>query len=190
MTAQQSSRLLGDLFAAIDEDERVTVLHIGAALPETVDFFSHYRCKLHFVDLFAELPLEEDPEQPSLQQRFGKWFDFPPGTRFDLVLFWDLFNYLDDRAIGALMAALRPWLLPDSRAHGFAVHNPRTATPRHETFAIAGAEALVLRPRPDTPPGYAPLPQSRLQDLLDGFRFERTVLLADSRLELLLSASL
>lgn len=188
MTAQQSARLLGELFAAIDEERRLTVLHVGPALPETVDFFSRYRCKLHFVDLFAELPLVEDPEVSDLPHKLADLFDFPSDTRFDLCLFWDLFNYLDDQAITALQAALRPWLAPGCRAHGFAVHNPRTATPRHETFAIADSNELVLRPRRERPPGYAPLPQSRLQALVNCFRFDRSVLLADSRLELLLTA--
>ena len=57
-------------------------------------------------------------------------------------------------------------------------------------FAIADEQELVLRQRPTQPQGYAPLPQSRLQELLDGFSFDRSVLLADSRLELLLNASL
>ena len=39
-------------------------------------------------------------------------------------------------------------------------------------------------------PGYAPQSQSQLQETLDCFRFERSVLLLDSRLELLMQARL
>ena len=65
--AVQTSKLLPLLFAGIKEDEPLTVLHIGPALPDTVDFFCDYRCKLHFVDLFDDLPLAETEDSPRLQ---------------------------------------------------------------------------------------------------------------------------
>ena len=44
------------------------MLHIGCAPPETVEFFSRYRCKLIFVDLFDDL------DQPSPARTLpGHW---------------------------------------------------------------------------------------------------------------------
>ena len=39
MSEQQSSQLLPGLFEAIEEDDRVRVLHIGPVQPETMEFF-------------------------------------------------------------------------------------------------------------------------------------------------------
>lgn len=190
MTSTQPSKLLSTLFEQIDEDARLTVLHIGPALPETVDFFSRYRCKLHFLDLFHELPIEAEEGVPlSLDKQFAELLQFPPGTHFDVCLFWDLFNYLGSDAISAFLLTLRPYLRPGSLAHGFAVHNLRTP-PGDQVYAIHDLDALTVRQRPAALPGYAPHPQSRLKTLLSCFSFDRSVLLADSRLELLLSASL
>ncbi len=187
MTEQQSAKLLPSLFARIDEEQRITVLHIGPALPETVTFFSRYRCKLHFVDVFDELPIvpEEEGGESALAF-FRRLFNFPAGTRFDICLFWDLFNFLDAQAVEACMSSLRPWLIEGSQGHGFAVHNTRTPQ-RDEIFSICEPDQLAVRTRHRRLAGYSPHPQSHLKTMLSVFQFDRSVLLADSRLELLLS---
>ena len=55
MTDTQPSRLLPKLFERVDPSRPLTVLILGPALPETVSFFSQFRCKLHVVDLAREL---------------------------------------------------------------------------------------------------------------------------------------
>lgn len=188
-TPSQPSKLLPLLFEKIDDDQRLTVFHAGSALPETVDFFANFRCKLHFIDLFSELPFVGDEDtSASLQQQFDDILQFPAETRFDICLFWDLFNFLDSAAITAFLQHLRPFLHSDSLAHGFAVHNLKTP-PSGLVYGISDSNTLQLRHRTAALPGYAPHGQNRLKELLHGFRFERSVLLPDSRLELLLTAS-
>jgi hypothetical protein len=162
MIETQSSQLLPALFEYIDEDRRLTVLHLGPALPETVEFFSRYRSKLFFADLFAELPLVAEEEgELSLEQQLAASLELPADIRFDLCLFWDLFNFLDGPAIAALQAILRPHVHPSTLGHGFTSHKPRH--------------------------GYAARGQGPLKNALDRFEFGRTVLLPDKRLEFLLS---
>ena len=190
MASTQPSKLLSTLFEQLDEEARITVLHIGPALPETVDFFSRYRCKLHFLDLFEELPILAEEDVPlSLEKQFAALLQFPPGTYFDITLFWDFFNYMSSEAITAFLITLRPYLRPGSLAHGFAVHNHRSP-PSDRVYGINDSEVLNIRQRSASLPGYAPHTQSRLKTLLSCFQFDRSVLLSDSRLELLLSAKL
>jgi hypothetical protein len=190
MSATQSSKLLSSLFAQFDQDQRLTVLHIGPALPETVEFFSRFRCKLFFVDLFSELPIAPDEDaSSSLQQQFDELLDIPADALFDICLFWDFFNFLDKHAIAAFLATLRPHLHNGSLGHGFAVHNlhsPQT----NQLYAIQEVDTLRVKARPSRLPGYAPHTQSKLRSLLSCFHFDRSVLLSDSRLELLLKADL
>ena len=168
----------------------MTVFHVGPAVPETVDFFANYRCKLHFIDLFAELPIvaaEDDPQ--SLMQQFAKLLRFPTDTRFDLCLFWDVFNFLDRAAVQALLSILAPHLKKDSVAHAFSVHNRKT--PRVEySYGIRDLHSLACRSKRTVPAAYAPYSQRELSELLTCFSVERSVLLPDSRLELLLQARL
>lgn len=186
MTERQKVQLLPKLFENIDDGQRITVLHIGAALPATVDFFAQFRCKLHFLDLFEELPLVvQDENCLSVAEQMSDLIQFSVDTRFDICLFWDVFNYLDPEAISALMKALAPYCSKDSLAHAFAVHNTRSA-PQHLKFEITNENTLKVRARTKPVMNYGPHTQSKLKDLLSTFTFERTVLLADGRLEVLL----
>ena len=179
------------MFERFEEDQRLTVLDFGPALPETVEFFSGFRCRLHFVDIFSELPIvANDENEHDLRPRFQDILQVPPHTRFDICLFWDLFNFLDRDGIGALLATLRPHLAKSGLAHAFSVHNPRTHPYSSHLYAIRDLHTLSLRNRPDRLPGYAPHSQRRMMELLDCYTLERSVLLADSRLELLLGAKL
>lgn len=188
MTQSQPSTLLPSLFEHIDEGRRLTVLHIGPALAETVEFFSRYRCKLHFIDLFSDLhQLAVAAEaNSSLQQTFIELMHIPADTRFDLCLFWDLFNFLDRDAARAFISALRPHLDDNCLAHGFGVHNLRTPQ-SGLVYGIGGLDRITLRRRPAELPGYSPCNQGQLEKLLDCFKVTRSVLLPDSRLELLLA---
>lgn len=188
--ATQASKLLPSLFKYLDAEELVTVLHVGPAVAETVDFFCGYRCKLHFIDLFADLPIVAAEDAPdSLVDQFTALLQFPRDTRIDICLFWDVFNYLDSAAIRAFMTVLRPHLNQRSLAHAFSVHNRKTPEGRH-LYGIHRLDALSFRHRNVSPPGYAPHSQRELAELLNCFRLERSVLLPDSRLELLLHARL
>ncbi len=190
MTEQQTVQLLPGLFAGCDPERRIKVLHLGPALPETVDFLAAYRCKTWFVDLYAELPIpvEDDGEQP-LEDRLAEALALPPAERFDIVLFWDLCNYLAPQVIETLTRLLRHHWHHHTRGYALAQHNTR-APQRDATFAIAAADTLAVRKRQRRLPGYAPLPHGRLKDLLLGFSVQRSVLLGDGRLELLLEARL
>jgi len=186
----QASKLLPYLFEHVDEQQAVTVFHVGPALPDTVDFFSNYRCKLHFIDLFCELPIiAAEDAVPTLAQQFEQLLQFPAHTLFDICLFWDVFNFLDNAAIGAFLSVLRPHLKANTMAHAFSVHNLKTPQGSH-LYGINQRDTLSCRSRRATLPGYAPHSQMELKELLLCFRLERSVLLLDSRLELLLQARL
>ena len=53
-TVTQPSKLFSSLFRSLDMGRRLTILDVGAALPETVEFFSRFKCRIHFIDLFSE----------------------------------------------------------------------------------------------------------------------------------------
>jgi len=184
----QASKLLPSLFGHLDTQALVTVFHVGPAMAETVEFFSDYRCKLHFIDLFAELPIaaSEDPPR-SITDQIASLLQFPRDTRFDICLFWDIFNHLDGDAIRAFMGLLRPHLAPGCLAHAFSVHNRKTPQGGY-LYGIHRLDAISYRHRATMPPGYAPHSQRELTELLHCFRLERSVLLPDSRLEVLLQA--
>jgi hypothetical protein len=172
------------LFRQVEPGGRLVVLEIGSALPETVDFFADYRCRLHFVDLFSEPFLRDGLDDAALRQAFAERLTFPDGTRIDLCLFWDFLTFLDDRALRAFNDALRPWLHTGSRGHGFGVHHLAIRLENIQ-YGIVDTETLSVRARPTEPMAYHPHSQIEMADLFDCFAFERGLLLPNGKLEML-----
>lgn len=185
----QTSKLLPSLFQCLEPEQPVTVFHVGPAVAETVDFFAGYRCKLHFIDVFAELPMQAGDDTPPLVQQFAELLRLPSDTRLDICLFWDVFNFLDRAAVSALLSVLQPHLKKTCVAHAFSVHNRKMPRVDYQ-YGLRDGQSFSCRDKRILPAGYAPHSQRELLDLLSCFTLERSVLLPDSRLELLLQAKL
>lgn len=195
--------LLPLLFEGIDEAERLTVLDIGAGVPETVDFFARFRCLLHFSGLFDAQSLridaavtaqtDEDPQAP-FDVAFAELLSFPEETSFDIVLLWDFLNYLPVPALKAFSQALRPYLHRGTRAHGFGAFKasaPGMARAMPEIalqFGILDENRLAVRPRQGGVLSGYPHTRTVLADALGCFEISRGTLLREGGMELLLEA--
>ena len=188
VTSRQPSKLFGSLFNLIDINHRLTVLEIGPALPETVEFFSQFKCRLLFVDLYNEAFVRDQQAELSekeLRHAFEEQFRFAPDTRIDLCLFWDFLSYLDDPALRAFNSALKPWLHAGSHAHGFGVHHLAIRLENIQ-YGIINRDTFSVRKRLTEQMAYHPLSQSEMHEMVTAFDFERGLLLPDGKLEMLL----
>ncbi|HLS97605.1 MAG: hypothetical protein WDA10_10480 [Porticoccaceae bacterium] len=164
------------------------VLDLGPASAATVAFFSQYRCTLRFADLNpGELmpPPGDDGEVPDRDAHLRRLLELPLGSKFDICLFWDYLNHLDDEAVRALARVLRPHLHSASRGHGFAVLNRGNAL-HHQNYGVMAADLLMVTGESRRQPLAHPHSQAGLNGLLGGFEVTRGVLRADGRLEILL----
>lgn len=187
--ARHQSKLLAGLFRHIDPEKRLTVLEIGPALPETVAFFSQFRCRLHFVDLYGDPSLREhqgDFSEKELRHCFEERLRFPEDSRLDICLFGDFLSFLNDRALRALNSVLRPWIHSKTRAHGFGVHHMAVKL-KHQQYGIIDRNTLSIRSRRAGKMPYHPHSQVEMADMLNCFAFERGLLLPSGKLEMLLS---
>ena len=188
IVSRHQSKVLGSLFRHLDPDRRLEVLEIGPALPETVDFFSQFRCRLHFIDLYNEPFLrdrQEDLSETELRHAFEKRLTFKEGTRLDICLFGDFLSFLGDRALRAFNSALRPWIHEGTRAHGFGVHHLAVKL-EHQQYGIIDSETLSVRSRHTDSMPYHPHSQVEMADMLNCFAFERGLLLPSGKLEMVL----
>jgi hypothetical protein len=186
--ARHQSKLLAGLFRPLDPEKRLIVLEVGPALPETVEFFSQYRCRLHFVDLYEESFLrnrDSDVPEKELRHHFEKALTFPEGTLLDICLFGDFLSFLDDRALRAFNSALRPWIHPGTRAHGFGVHHLAVKLEHHQ-YGIIDKDTLSIRSRHSGNMPYHPHSQVEMADMLNSFAFARGLLLPSGKLEMML----
>jgi hypothetical protein len=181
------SQLFASLFQAVDVNHRLTVLEIGTALPETVDFFAQFKCRLLFVDLFSE-PFVHDQaglSETELRHCFEERLRFPAGTRLDLCLFWHFMSHLDDPALRAFNSVLRPGLHAGTRAHGFGAHHLgiRLANVR---YGVYDRGTFSVRERSGQPLPTHPHSQIEMHEMLNCFALDRGLLLPDGKLEMLL----
>jgi len=186
---KQPSKLFSSLIAPPAGGRRMTLLEVGAALPETVDYLSRYKCRIHFLDLYSE-PMLQQLHEFSPKQK-AEWFRevlvFPAGTKLDVCLFWDFLCYLDDKALRAFNDALRPWLHQDTRSHGFGVRHLAIKL-NNQRYGIIDDTTLSVRPCQALQPKTWPHTQVEMHDMMSCFDFEQGLLLPDGKLEMLLRA--
>lgn len=188
ITTRHQSKLLAGLFRHVDPGRRLNVLEVGPALPETVDFFSGFKCRLHFIDLYNEPFLRDrqaDLSEKELRHCFEEQLRFPEGSKLDVCLFGDFLSFLDDRALRAFNSAIRPWIHPQTRAHGFGVHHMAVKL-EHYQYGIIDRDTLSVRPRHTDHMPYHPHSQVEMAEMLNCFSFERGLLLPSGKLELML----
>jgi hypothetical protein len=186
----QPSKLFSSLFRSLETGHRLTILNVGAALPETVEFFSHFKCRIHFIDLFSETvvrELQQVSNSRELHRQFEKLLKLPDGTRLDICLLWDFLCYLDDLALRAFNNVLRPYIHNGTRAHGFLVHHLAIRL-ENKQYGIMEEDALSVRLRPAKQLATHPHSQVEMHEMLSCFDFDRGLLLPDGKLELLLKA--
>lgn len=184
----QYSQLLPTLFARADLRGRVSVLEVGALSPESLQFFSQFKSRIHVRDLFSERLIreqQEDLSEKELKLEFQKLLDFKVGTMLDICLFWDFLNYLSRPALRAFSAALKPYVHAGTRAHGFSVLNVETSL-RNQKYGIASLEQLTVRKSLSPQLDYYPHSHEELNQSLSCFNVGRGWLLPDGRLEILL----
>jgi hypothetical protein len=187
----QQSLLFPSLVKRFVPDRRLSILEIGPALPETIEFFSQYKCRLHFAAMYTDPVLEMqlgESTEAELAYHFKQSFGFPRGTRFDLCLFWDFLNYLDDKALRAFDTAIQPYLHQTTRAHAFTVRTLNTRF-SNQQYGIEQAHMFSIRPRPGKQALTTPHTQAILVNLLSSFDIDQGMLLPDGRLEILMTAS-
>lgn len=187
----QQTLLFPSLVKRLAHDRRLSILEIGPALPETIEFFSQYKCRLQFAAMYTDPVLQMqrgECTEAELVAHFTQTFGFQKGTRFDLCLFWDFLNYLDDKALRAFNTAITPYLHKTTRAHAFTVRTLDTTFPNQQ-YGIAEKHMFSIRPRTTSRVRTTPHTQAILVNLLSNFDIDQGMLLPDGRLEVLMTAS-
>lgn len=190
-TPRHQSLLFPTLCSKLPRDRRLNVLDVGPAFPETIRFFSQFRCHLHFADLFSD-PLvlrgSSHLSGPELQKALLETMAIQPGTRFDLVLLWDFPHYVDDAALRAFDVILKGCLHPRAIGHGFACRTPDTRI-RNQWYGIEEPHLFSIREPREPQLRFFPHSQAILINLLTCFDIDRGMLLPDGRLEVALRAN-
>lgn len=190
--------LLPLLFERFDPDQPITVLDVGNGVAETVSFFTEFRCRLNFADLYETPGLDEVPDEDAeahFEARFTELLGHPAGSAFDICLFWDFLNYLPIPALRGFSRALRPHLHRGTMGHGFGAFKataPALADDVPElglTYGVRARDELIVRPRSDGRSAAHAHSRKVLGEAFTSFEIVRGTLLQEGAMELLLKST-
>jgi hypothetical protein len=79
------------------------ILELGTVRRDNIEFWSRYCDSIHVADLRSCLPLPDSAEDPELPgPEWDRLLHLPEDRHFNVILAWDLFNYLELSAISGL----------------------------------------------------------------------------------------
>jgi len=182
------SNLLPAVFKRLDLEKRIIVLDMGHAASSTVSFFNHFKCRLSFVDIYSELYIvcpDSDSSHEELVVQMARSLNLDANIKIDICLFWDLFNYLNDAMIKALMEALEPHINHSTSGYVIGTRDSRDQLPFCR-YGIVDKNSLTENKGSGIQGTIYPRAQRELNKLIDYFEIDSGRLLSEGRAEYLL----
>lgn len=155
------------------------VLDLGPSSAKSFNFFAQLSCKIRFenlTDVFAANFNDSSQEETILEQLDHYIDDRKLNDRFDLVLTWDLFNYLDLAGVEWFTKKLSKLCNPNALIHS--VRYLGANIPTHpQTFQIVSQYQLMICDAVEAAPRrHASHDTARLLKLMPDFYLENTYL--------------
>lgn len=166
---------------------RNCILDLGRSFGANFDFLSPFASRIVIEDLYQGLEALDQPFSGP-DRRCSPVFDglipSPGDDRYDLVLLWNLLDYLDRADIARLAARLAACSRPGSLFYALVSIQARIpATPTQ--FKITGRDRLLYRYTANTDIDGPRHNQVRLTEAMPGFVVRRTYLLRNGMQEYL-----
>ena len=187
------SPLLFGVLQALEPETRVEVLDLAPANADLLDYFSQYHCKLHLPgcrDELLTLGMTDDEANRPLPREFNRLIPLQNGgtSTLDIVLLWDLPNYLDKQVLSALITYLTPHVTNHTVLHTY-IHTRQTMPEQPGDYRLS-LENNVLVDMPAIGNASSPMYyQELLHKVFAPFRVKRGMLLANGLQEYILSCS-
>lgn len=178
--------LLESSVKAFADDQRHVILDLGVVRSGTVAVFGGRRSRLDVAGLEVGRGQGLESMQADDFRRLVRSALMPVDHEpLDLVLCWNLFNYLSTDQIGIVVNELAPRCRPGTRLHALIEYSARTMPATPPSFSPAGPGLLVAEvaagPQVATPRYSA----RDLESCMPGFEHERTMLLGNGMQEYL-----
>jgi hypothetical protein len=155
-----SAPLFHSLIQRLQSGGRWVVLDLGAAHSATIRALGKYRCRLEIVDLADWLDsLNGEIDARRIRQRAEALLPPRRGELTDVVLCWDLINYLNQPALNAVMESIALRCKRGALAHGLVYYSAKAMPERPSTFLPVDEQRIVqhLQPGRERPaPRYSP----------------------------------
>jgi hypothetical protein len=166
------------LLDRVRDDQIYSILDLGPALEANVQFWSQFTCRLHIHDFYRSYRERKPapvPEEESDAAMFSSLLSFNDQTVFDIILAWDLFNYLELKELEALVQRLSRWCRPGTMLFTLISSLPKIAM-LPMMFRILNGEQLMYKiPTRATRPSPRHQPRDIIK-LMSGFTVSNSFL--------------
>ena len=155
-----SAPLFHSLIQRLHSGGRWVVLDLGAVRSATIRAFGGFRCRLEFVELADGLDAlngEIDPRR--IRQCADALLPARRTEPIDVVLGWDLLNYLNQPALTAVMECIASRCKRGALAHGLIYYSAKAMPERPSTFVPIDDQRIQqhVKPGRERPaPRYSP----------------------------------
>jgi len=167
------------------------VLDLGAPAKSTVAFFSSSPCTYYVEDLsrFYIAPRNsgelEDEDEDDVATAIGNALSYEGTARFDMVLGWDLFSYMDPDTVGILMKRIARSCRSGTLLYLAAFTGAMIPSTPAQIAMDEGGQLICcsnLDEQSISNPRYSP---TALEGMMPGFRLLHSFLLGDQMQEFL-----
>ncbi|MDH5546936.1 MAG: hypothetical protein OEZ43_15185 [Gammaproteobacteria bacterium] len=161
---------LREMFSRLPGGRPIKVLDLGMAWNSNIQFFSNFRAHLFVEDLFRwKTRMESKKTGQSITDLLQP---YPQGLQFDVILFWDLFDYLSNKELEALIQHLTPFCKRGTLMF-FVTSTLEKIPSQPAIFKIIDAEHLLYETTTSAVSQGRQHRQAGIQRLLPGFRLVR-----------------
>jgi hypothetical protein len=111
----QPSLALSTLFKQLRQDRVYHILELGPAVGHNIEYLSRFSCRIRVEDLYRTLSSFDyvsGSDAVDFEAVFQYLLPYDGNTRFDILLAWDLLNYLDRQEFLYLMRHLTRFCHP------------------------------------------------------------------------------
>jgi hypothetical protein len=103
------------------EGDACEILELGPARSVNIEFWSQFHPALYIADLRSSLPLPimqpenpEDPDAPVPEPNWASLLNLPEGRFYNVILAWDLLNYMELSSVSSLIRYLTRFCRPEA----------------------------------------------------------------------------
>jgi predicted TPR repeat methyltransferase len=138
---------LNTVLRSLQDDRKYHILDLGQPLGVNVEFWSQFRCRLYIEDFYRSYRAKAASEsEVSTDAIFAELLRFSEETSFDIILAWDLFNYLNPEESEMLIRQLSRWCRPGTLL--FALISSLPLIPAEPIiFRILDSERMIYETR-------------------------------------------
>jgi len=181
-----NTMVFADLLSQPPTDRAIRILDLGSVRQSTIDFFSDYHCHILVTGLCDDFVTGKGLDKASLkqlQQLIARDIKRHNNNHYDLILCWDLLNYLDKEQFSMLLSQLLPALTSVTRCHSF-LYTTANRPPRPGGFQIERKEQMIIVESLTEQNHSCSVTQTTLGKYLPNYKTLRTVLMRNGTQEL------